>query len=185
MYQGTNTKAIRSQTEIAQSMVRLMLEKPYEKILISDICEKAGLSRRTFYNLFDSREEVLRFYLLSICREPFERLSQKEDLIVEDITDIFSSVLESNRDLLITMTENHLSGIITDAIADNVTLFARRFLKKDSDKDLLPYYEAILSGAISKVMLLWLTTDQPLDTDRFVTVLRRFLNGEIYSSPEA
>ena len=61
MYHGTNLTAIQPQKWLGKSMTELMAEQPYQSITIAKLCAHAGLSRQTFYNVFDSKEEALRY----------------------------------------------------------------------------------------------------------------------------
>jgi AcrR family transcriptional regulator len=54
MYEGCNKTALTSQSAIAEALLNLMKEKPYSKISVSEICKRAGVSRQTFYTLFES-----------------------------------------------------------------------------------------------------------------------------------
>ena len=63
MYCGNNKVALSSQRQIAQALMQLIDEKPYQDITISELCKTAGISRQTFYTLFTSRENVVTFTL--------------------------------------------------------------------------------------------------------------------------
>jgi len=63
MYQGCNKTAVASQFAIADSFVKLLKEKEYSKISVSEICSLAGVSRQTFYSLFESKENIVVFEL--------------------------------------------------------------------------------------------------------------------------
>ena len=63
MYQGTNKTALCSQKQIAQALVRLMKDTPYPAISISAVCKSAGVSRQTFYSLFESKENIILYIL--------------------------------------------------------------------------------------------------------------------------
>lgn len=43
---------------ITQALVLLLESKPYEKISVTDICNKAGVSRNAFYKNFGTKENV-------------------------------------------------------------------------------------------------------------------------------
>ena len=53
-----NRQAERTRSWIFDALMLLMDEKPYNKITISDIIEKAGIARPTFYRNYDSIEAV-------------------------------------------------------------------------------------------------------------------------------
>ena len=51
--------SLRSKKLIREAMVRLMREKPFEKITITDIVKEADINRGTFYAHFKDSGDVL------------------------------------------------------------------------------------------------------------------------------
>ena len=52
---------------LADSLIVLMKDKPYQDIAVTDICAKAGVSRSTFYRYLDKdnpKEQLLSFRLM-------------------------------------------------------------------------------------------------------------------------
>ncbi|MBO5365138.1 MAG: TetR family transcriptional regulator, partial [Peptococcaceae bacterium] len=47
--QKSYRNAVRSKTMIRQAFLELLQEKPYEKITVTDIAQRADLNRSTFY----------------------------------------------------------------------------------------------------------------------------------------
>ncbi|MBR5113246.1 MAG: helix-turn-helix transcriptional regulator, partial [Clostridia bacterium] len=45
---------------IVTALVLLFADKPYEKITVTEIVKKAGVSRTAFYRNFNTKEDVLR-----------------------------------------------------------------------------------------------------------------------------
>jgi AcrR family transcriptional regulator len=58
-----NRQVERTRSWIFDAVMILMDEKPYNKITVSDICEKAGIARPTFYYNFDDKDDVILKYL--------------------------------------------------------------------------------------------------------------------------
>jgi len=58
-----NRQVERTKSWIFDALMLLMDEKPYDKITVSDIAEKAGVARPTFYRNFDDKDEVILQYL--------------------------------------------------------------------------------------------------------------------------
>ena len=63
MYQGNNPIAIKSQHMMLDALNELMREKEFKDVSISEICDRSGISRQTFYKLFGSKENLLLFKL--------------------------------------------------------------------------------------------------------------------------
>lgn len=47
------------QRQITQSLLKLMQKMPYENITVTQLCQTAEISRRTFYHLFTNKTGVL------------------------------------------------------------------------------------------------------------------------------
>ena len=60
---------IRSKTMIKEAMLELMVEKPFDKITITDIVKKADINRGTFYAHYDNTAEVLKSISASVMDE--------------------------------------------------------------------------------------------------------------------
>jgi len=58
-----NRQVQRTKSWIFDSLMLLMDEKPYDSITVSDIADKAGVARPTFYRNFDDKDEVVLQYL--------------------------------------------------------------------------------------------------------------------------
>lgn len=55
MYEGNNPTALHSREWLVDSLLSLMEDNPYSRITVRDICNKADLSRQTFYNFLRVR----------------------------------------------------------------------------------------------------------------------------------
>lgn len=53
-------KVLFSQELLHQALLVLLKEKPLNKITIRELCAKAGVNRTTFYNHYQSPEDILR-----------------------------------------------------------------------------------------------------------------------------
>ncbi|OZG69185.1 transcriptional regulator AcrR family [Bifidobacterium eulemuris] len=179
-YEGDNSTALRSQAWLAEALEKLMLEKPYGRISVGDICARAQLSRQTFYNMFGDKDEVLHYCLRSAYEERFRSICALDAVTIDDIVDGFVSVVESKRDVLKAMVDNRLTGIVFEEISACVALFAGRFVREDERTDLFPYSEAMLAGAIAQMLVLWFQRDDSVGTDELASLLKDFMNGRVY-----
>lgn len=51
----------RLQDTIAQAAMRCFREKGYDSVSVADLCEAAGVARSSFYRVFSSKKDVIRF----------------------------------------------------------------------------------------------------------------------------
>lgn len=63
MFHITNDKrAVESAHKICSALERLLENYPFERINVSQICAEAGVSRPTFYRLFDIPADIIHWY---------------------------------------------------------------------------------------------------------------------------
>ena len=180
MYQGNNVTAIQSQAWLGESLTRLMEGQSYQNITIGAICKQADLSRQTFYNVFDSKEEVLRFSLRRGYEKQVGRFASRQSITAEEIVDAFAAVVRENETLLRLMVENGLTGILTDEITACVALFVGRFVKGEQQDELLPYAEALLCGALGHLLVYWFRQEQPISIEWLTKVISDLLEGKLF-----
>ena len=180
MYQGNNVTAIQSQQWLGEGLVRLMVQQPYSAITIGAICKEADLSRQTFYNVFDSKEEVLRFRLRQQYEKQFQRFANQEMITVGEIVGAFAVVVAENQNLLRLMIENHLDSVLADEITQCVALFAGKFVSKDRGTERLAYSEALLSGALGHLLVYWFRQAQPISIVQLTQLITDFFEGKLF-----
>ena len=180
MYTGTNPTALQSQQWIAESLVTLMDERPYRQITIRDICERADLVRQTFYNLFDSKEEVLRFQLRRCYVRQFQRFVTQETVTAQDVAGAFGAVVDENEHLLSLMVANNLDWLLTEEIAQAVSLFADRFVRDPTHTEHLEYAKALLAGALAHLLLCWYKDEEPISVAEMGELIAEFLEGGLF-----
>jgi AcrR family transcriptional regulator len=60
-----NRQVLRTKSWIFEAVMLLMEEKPYSKITVSDITEKAGIARQTFYRNYNDKDDVVFEYMMN------------------------------------------------------------------------------------------------------------------------
>ena len=180
MYQGNNITAIQSQQWLGEGLIRLMGQQSYTAITIGAICKEADLSRQTFYNVFDSKEEVLRFCLRQQYVKQFQRFTNQEVITVGEIVGAFAVVVAENQNLLRLMIENQVDSVLADEITQCVALFAGKFVRKEQERERLAYSEALLSGALGHLLVYWFRQEQPISIGQLTQLITDFLEGKLF-----
>ena len=55
----TTEKASAQQRQFQHALLQSMLQIPYGEITVTGLCTQTGLSRKTFYRLFENKDDVL------------------------------------------------------------------------------------------------------------------------------
>ena len=69
----TDRRSQRTYRLVSSALADLLIEKPYEKILVQDILDRAGIGRTTFYAHYFDKEDVLN----SITEQELETLTHQ------------------------------------------------------------------------------------------------------------
>lgn len=64
-----NQANIAARTDMVNALLRLLEQKAFSEISISELCHEAGLSRMTFYRNYESTENILSSHLEDILSE--------------------------------------------------------------------------------------------------------------------
>ncbi len=136
---------------IEEALVFLMRKKNYKDITITEICQKAGVTRMSFYRNFESKEDILRKWVTSVTDEFLELsgISYKNDSSKEYFLKLFQH-MEQQKEMCKLLYRANLIYIIKDQ-------FDRVFLEIHRD-EYDEYKSYFLSGGVFNVFLLWLTS---------------------------
>lgn len=104
MNQTQNPSALRSQKEITDALLKLMRKYPYCEISVKQIVLETGLERKTFYNNFTSKDDVLDSVINRAIREYVQALSGSG----KGPLDVIFDFCEKNKKLLMLLHKNDL-----------------------------------------------------------------------------
>ena len=65
----TDRRVLRTRQSIRNALIELMLEKPYEKITIQEIIDRANVGRATFYNHYQDKDDLLLRGVAELARD--------------------------------------------------------------------------------------------------------------------
>lgn len=70
---------------MGDALVNIMQQKAYDKISVSDIVKKAGVSRMTYYNYYETKDELVKDYIEEITslylEEEKNNLKEKNNIM--------------------------------------------------------------------------------------------------------
>ncbi|MBR4744477.1 MAG: TetR/AcrR family transcriptional regulator [Oscillospiraceae bacterium] len=134
---------------ITDALLLLMKKKPYEKITITEICEKAGTTRMSFYRNFESKEDIVKKHVQEIT-DSF--VNESEISYKNDSTQVYFNKLFSHFEKNMTFTKALYQAGLIHLVKEE---FDRIFLSihKDEYDD---FKSCFLAGGIYNIFLLWL-----------------------------
>lgn len=153
---------------IVQALFKLMSSYEYEKISVTDIVEKAGVGRATFYRYFKKKEDVIVYYFehnakaFKFEQRIYPRCKADYIKIVSSVFDMF----KQNKEPLKLLRKARLEYIYLDYLNKN---FGILFQKEHSDKH--SYTPFIYSGMLFNVSMTWLDNDCKEDVNDLADII--------------
>ena len=134
---------------VATALIKLMKEKKYEEITITDIAKTAGVSRVTYYRNFDSKDEIITYYL----EERAYQLHQ-ETKHLNPTKDTYECALAMFRywlkhsDFLLCLNDAKLGYVLLDHINQNITRYTATAREK--------YEACYYLGSMHNILFQWI-----------------------------
>ncbi|MEG2026015.1 MAG: TetR/AcrR family transcriptional regulator [Gordonibacter sp.] len=182
MYSGKNPSALKSQRALAWTLYELMQSCAYQKITITELCAQAGVSRQTFYQLFASKDEVIRMFLRIKLRRGFEDIDDRDCVDLSDIIRDLLFPLERDRAFLRLLYRNGLDGPVSDELLRVISIATERVQVAHSRRT-RGYADAFLAGGLTNLLLAWVIDDEPLSDHAVARIISDILQGRYYTDP--
>lgn len=140
----------KSQHFISQALLALMKEKPYKKISVMDIARRAYVSRTTFYNHFQSKDDILQL-LIGCAMAPVCRIGlPRTAAAYVDYMTVYLSTLRQNRELFLQLKRSDVLDLVPDYMSRQLLGTLRQLPKEKlhglpEEPELFCAYEAYLT----------------------------------------
>lgn len=169
------------------SLKRLLLEKPLNKVTISDIAKDCGINRMTFYYHFKDIYDLIEW---SCAEDARKALNGKKtyDTWQEGFYQIFQSVQENKafirsvcRSMSREQVERYLYAVTYDLIAGVVEEKAAGMAVRQGDKEFIAHF---YKYAFVGLMLDWIRGDMKEDPNVIIEKLDQVIHGNIAAALE-
>ena len=176
---------------LSQALMSLLLEKSFEEIFVTDICERAMVHRTTFYKHFEDKYHLLDFcvqelisnfegdeykvssgssmkdYYMGLIRKSLEYLAANKDLLL-------TGILRSGNNSAFPMLHRSVNRLIETKLLDNEKAGYRHTIP-------LPIIAEFYSGALLSAAVWWLENDTSISIDDMVHYISKMVNETGYS----
>lgn len=134
MYRKCITEvSVQHQKQVEQSLLELMKKMPYEDISVTRLCQAAGVSRRVFYHLFNSKADALHALIDHMILE-----SESYHPEIPDQALRFFRYWKEQHALLDALLENQLTNLFQERMVNiilNEDYDVRHWLRTESGKN--------------------------------------------------
>ena len=151
--------SLQSKKWFAEALKCLMQNKKYSEITIMELSKKAGLDRKTFYRNFETKEDVIRFYLDGTCQDYIFNLKQESQLTTYSIAKAYFSTCKMHSDFLYLLDKNNLLPLLLITFDSYLPILHRMFENEQTKKNPVYYSEYALSfftGGFWNISVKWI-----------------------------
>ena len=177
-----NPISLQSKEWIMESLLKLLSEKPYSKITITEITSVAQLARRTFYRNFDSKEDILDMYIQKLFGEYVNLLKEEKILKISTVAKVYFTFWSKHLDFLILMENNNLLYMLLQKYNQYLPIIHKNF--KDNkeeygDDNTLEYVLAFSSGGFWNMLIKWVHEGAKKTPNEMAELINIILKSEL------
>ncbi|WP_297956946.1 TetR/AcrR family transcriptional regulator [uncultured Ruminococcus sp.] len=178
MYQGSNKSALLSQKLISEALLRLLEEKTFSDISVSDLCREAQVSRQTFYSLFGTKENVIIYELSqNCCFLPEETDTSCHSAVFRSFCRDYSRYIVDKRHIISLLVKNDMIHFLYDVQYKSL-MECEHFISDVSDEKRIFIVDFIASG-MNSIAKNYVLTGAAAD-ESFLEKLMFSLYGGLY-----
>lgn len=167
---------------ITEGMLSLLCDSalpPQKTPTIADICRKAGVSRATFYRLFDSPDDILSYYFDTIFDNILECCADKKRAGVPySPAEVYSTWFTEHQRSIAGMLRHGKIHILMEAHRKALYRHADTlFPEMDKDSDEFTFFSEMRTGVLAGAARAWFRTGRqagPADLIAFCDHQLRF-----------
>lgn len=167
-------RARESAQKIVLGLSACLKEKKFESISVTDIQKSSGVSRATFYRLFDTPGDVLS-YAASILAGELERAHAEDITKRSDFLRFSLNYWLSHADFLEIIFKSHRSDILLEALDAH----SRKVLSRISlDDAFFEYTSSVACAVVNAIFMKWIARGRKETPEQLARFLETYLDLE-------
>ena len=192
MYKSCKTaQSPEPQRPIVSCLLEILPAPRCDQITVQDLCQKAGVPRKSFYRYFECKQDVLLaaidFYIqdyeafsLPDMGPGIPRTTQKE-------FERFLTYTKQNRGYFEALTRNDLLGYAISLLAENsrMTNAARRLMLNADDETIYRIKNAFVCYGIYSVVSVWVADGCKESVADMARILTQIMTEPLYRALDA
>lgn len=155
----------KTRAAIENALLDLMQYKPLNAITISELATAADINRKTFYNNYNSIDDVIKGINKKLSRHIFEALPEKitihNEIEIYHLLVTFTTALEPHKNILRKVTSASKDIPFFSYFQNQILPYVERNLVSyHVDAALTPYINSYLVNGIYSILMTWLNETQ-------------------------
>jgi AcrR family transcriptional regulator len=138
------------------ALVKLLAQKPFAKITITEITKVAGVSRTAFYRNYAAKEDIVLFHMDDLSQDLARRLLEPGLGTKAARIRAFFAFFGEHRAFVSILTQAELTPLLYENFCHHVTEFFREHTDKLSQSALTEkYLPQYIASGLFRVLVVW------------------------------
>ena len=171
-----NPVSDQSKRWMENALLKLMQTDNYHEITIQEIAYQAGLSRRTFYRNYTSKDEILEGYFYRIWEEYRALIIQETDFSLANIARVFFTKMQEYKDFLTLANRQQLLPFFLTRVDEllPIAFYEARGDTLPFSRETIQYILAFSAGGFMRILILWLKDGAKKSPEEMAAIVEDF-----------
>lgn len=143
---------------IFTALIKLMEQKNFEDITVTEIAKKAGVSRMTYYRNYSSKEDILIQHFDESTRALIQQVKLHPDISPYQLCCQFFSFFQEHSSLVDQMFQAVMLKLMLRRLTETTDYLFHEITKPDLPDNQLKYQLHFITGGLFSLLLHWIET---------------------------
>ena len=172
---------MRVRSTAAKALIELMKDKNFSEISVTDIANKAGIARQSYYRNFSCKEDLIKEYMLEIQKSTIIHLKQQNIAFFSPA--FIKAILDGLKPYADEMNAIYNSGL-ANLVLNSINEICEFYFGDMPSNSLARYQLYALSGMIFNIEMKFLQDGATADTSKIAEMIysfstREFVDNEV------
>lgn len=168
-------RVVRSCELISNGLCKCLETKRLDQIDVSELAALSGVSRGTFYRIFDSPVDVLAYTSDTLIDRAFNDYSEKTFKSKDEAALFFLNFWMGNATLLENIQKSGRSELVIKSMKRYSVFYKTKSLKNLSEAE-IDYYCAAFAGTLSGLLYVWIQNGRKEDTVELFNTFKKIFH---------
>lgn len=172
---------LQSRKMFLDALLRLMQAEDYSHITVKQLCLEADLSRRTFYRLYKTKEDVLSEYMLTLTEQFHSLVTEANLQHYSEVAGAYFEFWKQHADFLSLLNRNKLLDMLNRTV-ENAALSVFQIVKPniETNDTVLAFALSYSIGGLNGMLKKWVEDNMKLSSEQLTNILEETLNIASY-----
>ena len=164
-----------SKKRFTAALLELMKVYPYPDITVTQLSQEAELSRKTFYRLFDDKDDVLTLLFDGLYYECFAAIKVQNIKRYWDLVQLYFDFWGSRREILALLNKSGLLPRLFEYVyrhGESIFIAVRTMETAKEFAPTLPYLLAYSIGGMHSMLMKWVESGMSVPSEALIAQLR-------------